>query len=670
MSRINRTLLATLCIAWIAGQAQGYRFVPKNIDEAKGPKVYHLGNSHTDSIREELAGLAVRAGHTGYAFGTHTIPGAPLRWLKGHPADSFEQLRQHAWDVVVLQSYNSTNEEEIQAAIDYARAAREGNEKVHVIMYSIWPNEENWDNPTLGRREEWNEGVAARIAKAIPGIKVHVAPTSLVIRRVGNAADEGLIPGLTTRRDLYSDAGHMGSYGAYAICCTMAAMIFQESPLGYPCEVLKAGGGYVRTDEVAFDVGKDTAAAIQRIVWDTLAEYKHDGVDTGMVINAGRLPPGVAGLAYDQPLPVVNAPGGVSWEIVRGDLPAGLTLAKGRIAGTPTETGTVELTLRATSRDPKAKDPETATRAVALTIAPDDPLAIPVQKRLTLKPKRDEYVHHQLKADGAVGRVTWSVAEGKLPPGLLLTDGGMLMGTPGAEGLFAATLQAADRHPKGPRTATRTLAFVVGPPSEGAIRARKVTDEVRRDGKLDEGFWSLDRVLRDAKGNEVGRFDVVWYEDPTDRRAYRTRKLVLAVTLAPDAASAIPNESVHLYIDTRHNRETIYNEDDLHYVFRRNDGPRAPRPFGGELVQGYKATRHFREGVRVAEDGGWTVEMEIRRGVFAGRGVHTTFGPDVTYGFDLAIGSADDPAKRVYFRGGPKADKDTTAFGSLVIAGQ
>jgi hypothetical protein len=112
-----------------------YTFVPRGIDQAGGPTVYQLGNSHTDSIREELAGLAVSASHRGYAYGTHTIPGAPLRWLKGHPAESFEELRRHAWDVLTLQSHSSTTEEEIQAAIDYAGAALEGNPDVHVIMY-------------------------------------------------------------------------------------------------------------------------------------------------------------------------------------------------------------------------------------------------------------------------------------------------------------------------------------------------------------------------------------------------------------------------------------------------------------------------------------------------------------------------------------------------------
>ncbi|MFP4382315.1 MAG: hypothetical protein ACLFUS_17575, partial [Candidatus Sumerlaeia bacterium] len=163
---MRKSILTPIILSLIlslASELAAYNFVPGDIDERQGPKVYQLGNSHTDSMREELAGLAVAAGHKGYAFGTHTIPGAPLRWLKGHPSNSFEMLKKHAWDFVIMQSYNSTTEEEIQAAIDYAKAAREGNPKVHIIMYSIWPNSEDWDEPTLGRREEWNEGVAARI---------------------------------------------------------------------------------------------------------------------------------------------------------------------------------------------------------------------------------------------------------------------------------------------------------------------------------------------------------------------------------------------------------------------------------------------------------------------------------------------------------------------------
>ncbi len=652
--------LVLLAVAiWCPSVLNGATFVPGDIDERPGPKVYMLGNSHTDTVREELAGLAVAAGHEGFAYGTHTIPGAPLRWLRGHPRDSFEQLKSYSWDVVTLQSYNSTNEEEIQAAIAYAGAAREGNPDVRIIMYCIWPPGENWDNPGLGRREEWNEGVMARIREAHPGIDVHVAPTSLIIRRLGNMADAGLIPGLTSRRDLFADPGHMGPVGAYAIDLTFCAMIFNENPIGYPSAVLEARGGRAR-EEVAFDLGRDTARPIQRLVWDTLAEYEHDAVDTGMVINSGHLPPGVVGHTYDEPLPIVNAPAEPEWTIGEGELPAGLELTEGRITGTPMDTAEVNLGLKAEAEGQKSE------RAVKLLIEEDKPLAIP-EPDLEMNVARNRYIYHTFKATGGVGRVRWSVAGGELPKGLMLVDGGLLMGTPGEKGSFPVTVEATDQHPAGPRTATRELTFEVGPAAGGVLRARRVTQEWTQDGRLDEPFWKLDNVLTDDRGNEVARFDAVWYEGPDDRRRVKTRDLLLAIKVTGESSDALPLESVHLYLDCRHNREIIYNEDDLHYVAFPGENREGERVVADEVVQGYKSGRHFDQAGAFSDDGTWLMEVEISRKVFAGHGVHTTFGPNVTYGFDLAVGSRDDPGKRAYLFGGPEADKDTSVFGSLVL---
>jgi hypothetical protein len=261
------------------------------------------------------------------------------------------------------------------------------------------------------------------------------------------------------------------------------------------------------------------------------------------------------------------------------------------------------------------------------------------------------------------------VAQGKLPPGLLLTDAGMLMGTPGAKGTFEATLEATDRYPDGPRTASRKITFNVQPAGKESISVRKVTAKAEGDGKFDESFWSLDRVIKDDKGRRVGRFDIVWLEEPDSSRPQRTWSLWLAVQIDPAGGAAVPAEALHLYFDLRHNREAIYNQDDLHYVMARNDDPDARRPYSEEIVQGYKNPRAFREGVVIGKDGAWNVELEISRKLFAGYGVHTQFGPDVTYGFDLALGSATDPSKRVYLFGSEKSDTDTRVFGSLVIEG-
>jgi hypothetical protein len=187
-----------------------------------------------------------------------------------------------------------------------------------------------------------------------------------------------------------------------------------------------------------------------------------------------------------------------------------------------------------------------------------------------------------------------------------------------------------------------------------------VTEEWTQDGKLDETFWSFDYPVRAEDGSVIGAFSIVYYENP-EKRPVKSRNLLLAVKVAAAENAPVPTESVHLYLDMAHNREEIYNEDDVHYMVTK-DGK-------DEMVQGYKGDNAFDEAVTVNDDGSWQMEVEISRKVFAGFGIHTTFGPNVTYGFDLAIGAKEDPEQRVYYFGDPSIDKDTTGFGTIALEG-
>ncbi len=651
MKTFPTTLLVPLACLLMGISANAASFMPKDIDSFDGMKVYQLGNSHTDSIREELAGLVGAAGKA-YRYGTHTIPGAPLRWLRDHPDDSFDHLREHAWDAVTLQTYNSTTEEEIQAAIAYSAAALEGNPDVHILLYTIWPKEEDWDTPPHGRSEEWTETVAARIREAHPDARVSVAPTSLTTRRFGNMADAGLIPGLSGRRDLYGDPGHLGRYGAYGIAVAMYAILYQASPLGLPSQVMEARGGQPQ-EAVAYDVGEETAAAIQRMIWDTLAEYPHDGLDTGMVINSGFMPPALVGRPYSEPLPIINAPESLNVQLAAGELPQGLHLEGHTIVGTPTEETASSFTVRAEAGG------QTAERELKLYSERERPLEIVIAEELDLA--RDQYLITQLETQGAIGgRVKWAVADGRLPNGLRLADSGLLLGTPGETGTFTPILQATDNHPDGPRSAQEELRIVVGPASPDAYRVPRTAQKIENDGKLDEPFWDFQPIY-DADGNAVAHLSVVYYQG--EKRPDKDRDFYIALRVAEPDKFPYPRESVHLYFDLAHNREVIYNEDDLHVVFPiENDRLRA------DVVQGYKHSHAFRRASGMTnDDGSWQMELELSSGFFAGFNVHTFLVPNTTYGFNIAIGSQDDPEQRVYWRGDAGVDKDTTGFGSLVI---
>ena len=643
--------------------ALGFLLVPLSASESEPFRLYRLGNSHTNSIRHEFIGLIGAAGHRNVVHDQHTVPGAPIRWLWGKsPGTSKEDLENKHWDAVIFQTYNSTNQAEKDAIAGYTELARKANPDVRVILYTIWPDPDytllpgdEWfpEGLDFGRSERWTEEVAADLRERFPDLDVAVAPTSLVIRMVGGMADAGLIPNLTGYNDLTQDVGHMGLYGGYAIGCTKTAMLFGESPIGYSAQMLKEqnGGGY--SDEVTMEVDPEAALAIQHVVWDILAEYQLDGLDTGLWINSGRMVPALQGKAYDRAVPVVNAQGPVSIELVAGELPAGLQLQAGRISGTPSATGVSTLTLRASDGS------TTVERTILLPVEREMPLEVaPVERSL----QADQYILDDLVATGAIGKASWELVGGELPNGIALLESGLIKGTPAEEGSFTATVRASDRHPEGARQAEGTLTFHVAEPSAGTIRVPVIDQELSvRDplAEQDLSVIELDQVITDAEGTEVARFGVAAYRGDAkfqEKRPGKFAYLYLLVEIAAEHAGDFPLESLHWYIDANHTREVIYNEDDEHWMVPRNGRY--------EQVAGYRPKRMARAQQSVNDDGSWTVLMT--HSMLSGFGVHVLTTP-VTYGMDVAVGSRKDPEQRYYWRGNATSDKNTSVFGSVLI---
>jgi hypothetical protein len=435
-------------------------------------------------------------------------------------------------------------------------------------------------------------------------------------------------------------------------------MIFGESPIGYPAQMLKyANPGF--TDEVNLEVSPKAALAMQKVIWDVLAEYEHDGVDTGLWVSAGRMVPALVGKPYDREVPVVNAEGEVELKITAGQLPAGLKLeGGGNIKGTATEAALVRFTVAATDAQ------KTVEREIVLPVEQEQPLEVPAVERAV---QADQYVMDELHAEGAIGKPRWELVEGELPAGLLMLESGLIMGTPAEEGEFEVTVRATDRHPEQPRTADGKLVFRVGPPDEDTIIVPFVQSGIDTGKSLEEQELPVDELpheITDSEGNVVARFAVVAYlgdERFRKRRPDKFQNIIYLVKgVEGGGADGFPIESVHLYLDTNHNREVIYNEDDEHWLFRPQGGPEHARR---TLIHGYRPTRHVRSTFGKVE-GGWV--LAVRQAQPSGFGVHNISTP-VTYGFNLAVGSEKDPKQRYYWKGDATADTDTSVFGSLLI---
>jgi hypothetical protein len=169
-------------------------------------------------------------------------------------------------------------------------------------------------------------------------------------------------------------------------------------------------------------------------------------------LAASGLPDGTQGAPYSYDLtPSLAVSGdsaytgtGVTWSVVSGALPAGLSLgANGVIAGIPTaENAGTPFTVQAAYKTRSGQQAyQVAVGAITVTLAS---AALPDATQSSaysydLKPRLS--VSGDAAYTGA--GVTWSVVGGSLPVGLSLTSDGVIAGTPPAGSTSTFTIQAA-----------------------------------------------------------------------------------------------------------------------------------------------------------------------------------------------------------------------------------
>lgn len=171
------------------------------------------------------------------------------------------------------------------------------------------------------------------------------------------------------------------------------------------------------------------------------------------------------GTAYSGSL--ASAAGGTapySYAITSGSLPAGITLASnGSLAGTPTAGGTFNFTVTATDSS-GGTGPFSATSAsLALTVnAPTISIAPSSLPNATVAAAYSQTV----TASGGTVGYSYAVTAGSLPPGLSLSSGGVISGTPTAGGTYNFTLTTTDSSTgTGPYTGSSAYAITVSAPT-------------------------------------------------------------------------------------------------------------------------------------------------------------------------------------------------------------
>jgi PKD repeat protein len=160
-----------------------------------------------------------------------------------------------------------------------------------------------------------------------------------------------------------------------------------------------------------------------------------------LTLSPPVLPNGVASVPYNQTITASGAAQGpYSFSVTAGSLPPGLTLSgAGVLSGTPTTAGGYSFTVTATNGD--SESPCTGSQAYTVTITCP---VITVSPATLSNGEVGISYNQSLTASGGTAPHVFTVTSGSPPPGLFLSSGGVLSGTPTIGGIYSFTVTATD----------------------------------------------------------------------------------------------------------------------------------------------------------------------------------------------------------------------------------
>lgn len=233
------------------------------------------------------------------------------------------------------------------------------------------------------------------------------------------------VAGVSYSQQLVADAG-TGTVTWELTEGDLPAGVTLENETGQLAGVPEEPGTFTFTVEATDETGATTTQELTITVGD------------GLTVTTATLSGWTDGQqGYDEQLFAAGGTGPYSWAVTDGDLPDGLALSEdGRLTGTPTETGFFTFTVTITDADGETHEQE-------LTIVVNDQPTVSSPAR---PEAGDEAVAYskQLESTEGTGPYTWTVVDGELPPGLTLSETGLLSGTPTSEGTYTFTAQVTD----------------------------------------------------------------------------------------------------------------------------------------------------------------------------------------------------------------------------------
>jgi len=174
-----------------------------------------------------------------------------------------------------------------------------------------------------------------------------------------------------------------------------------------------------------------------------------------VITTSSPLPDANVGSAYSVTFAATGGEAPYTWSFVGGTLPPGLTVSTtGVLSGVPTTAGTYTFSIRTVDALGRPD-----TKGFLLTVRP------PAITITTASPLPGGFVGQAysvtFEASGGASPYSWALAEGSLPPGLLLSTSGALTGTPTTTGTYNFTVRVTD---SAQVTVTKAFVLVISPP--------------------------------------------------------------------------------------------------------------------------------------------------------------------------------------------------------------
>ena len=287
-----RILLNFLLISNIYSQElppkQAYEFDVKQI---------HSGHSLTDPLFHPWPGqyrylMTEHLSGPWDKLGKSTIPGSPMFWRWDNEQDLEPSARHDIedWELLVITEgvpipEDWENPGSIQPAKEYfSRYVNNAWENVNggsgapTLLWTTWTNIDDSDGPWRELLDDyeskWEEMMDYANENLPSGANhVYLIPGHRMMARLYDDIEEGIVPGINSIDEFFSDNIHVNDLGGYAVAMIHYACIFNKSPVGLPYILFNSNDApnkLIPSEELAF--------YLQNMIWDVVTNYSRTGV--------------------------------------------------------------------------------------------------------------------------------------------------------------------------------------------------------------------------------------------------------------------------------------------------------------------------------------------------------------------------------------------------------